>query len=94
MVRKAENKIIAELKTQMKANLRPPVRFTFSFYEPNKARDKDNIAAFFHKVWFDSLQKGGWLENDSWDYIGGWYDDFYIDKNNPRIEVVVLEKEK
>lgn len=36
---------------------------------------------------------GGWLPDDSWNYISGFSDDFFVDKENPRIEIEIVETE-
>lgn len=69
-----------------------PVRLQFVWYEPNKRRDKDNVSAFGRKVILDALVKNNILEDDGWKYIVGFSDDFYVDKENPRIEVEINEE--
>lgn len=66
----------------------------FSFYEPNTKRDKDNISGYFHKIFFDALVQAGCIQNDGWKHIGDMTDRFYVDKNNPRIEVEIIEVER
>ena len=40
----------------------------------------------------DALKKSKVLGDDGWKYVGnGWADDVFVDKNNPRIEVFLLE---
>lgn len=68
-----------------------PVRLRYLFVEPNKKRDKDNIAAFGHKVIQDALVEMGVLDGDGWAYIEGYVDDFAVDRVNPRIEVTIEE---
>lgn len=68
-----------------------PVFIEFHWFEPNKKRDKDNIASA-KKFILDALVKTSVLPNDGWKYIIGFSDDFDIDKNNPRIEVKIIEK--
>lgn len=68
---------------------RTPVKLHYTFYEPNRRRDKDNIAATAHKFIQDALVQCGVLPNDSWADIEGFSDSFFIDKNNPRIEVTI-----
>ena len=57
----------------------------------NRKRDLDNISAFAHKVIQDGLVQCGLLANDGWKNIVGYSDDFYVDKDNPRIEVTIRE---
>lgn len=68
------------------------VRLNYTFYEPNKKRDLDNIAAFAMKVIQDSLVLCGVLENDGWKQIAGFTCDFNVDAKNPRIVVEIVEE--
>lgn len=70
-----------------------PVSLYYYFYEQNKRRDKDNVAAFAHKVIQDSLVKEGIIPNDGWDDVKEFYDRFYVDCKFPRIEVEIVEPE-
>ncbi|MBU5440388.1 hypothetical protein KQI42_20555 [Tissierella sp. MSJ-40] len=56
----------------------------------NKRRDPDNIAAAVKFIW-DGLVEAGVIPNDGWNENGGWANHFEVDKDNPRIEVVVKE---
>ena len=93
MISKSEKVIMGELFRQYKDILIPPVTLCYTFYEPNERRDKDNISAFFHKVFQDSLVKSGMLENDGWKYIEAFHDYFEVDKVEPRIEIKIIEGE-
>lgn len=64
------------------------VRLSFRWYEPDRRRDLDNIC-FAKKFILDALVKNGILVNDSWQYVKGFTDEFFIDKKNPRIEVEI-----
>lgn len=70
-----------------------PIHIKYSFFEPNRKRDLDNISAFAHKVIQDALVKGGIIDNDGWKQIVGFEDHFDVDKENPRIEVTLTEVE-
>ena len=41
----------------------------------------------------DALVKAGTLKNDGWNQIGGYEDLFDVDKENPRIEIELIEME-
>ncbi|NBH24699.1 hypothetical protein D3Z60_02550 [Lachnospiraceae bacterium] len=69
-----------------------PVEMHYCWYEPNKRRDKDNISSFGRKVIQDALVQCGVLKDDGWKYVVGFSDRFEVDKNNPRIEVKIIEK--
>jgi len=76
-----------------RAGLRPmeSAHFEFYWYEQTKRRDPDNIAAGGRKIILDSLIKSGILKNDTWREVGaGWEDTFRVDKDNPRIEVIMI----
>lgn len=40
---------------------------------------------------FDALVKSGTIPNDGWANVAGFADRFFIDKNNPRVEVEITE---
>lgn len=69
------------------------VNIIYKFYEKNKRRDKDNVSSFARKVINDALQEVQILSNDNWQCIGILTDEFYIDKENFRIEVELYECE-
>lgn len=62
------------------------VELNFRWYEPNKKRDLDNIC-FAKKFILDALVNNGTIEADGWKGVIGFTDSFFIDKENPRIEV-------
>ena len=62
------------------------VKIAFRWFEPNKKRDLDNIC-FAKKFIQDALVKAGTIKTDSWKGVAGFTDDFFIDRQNPRIEV-------
>lgn len=66
------------------------VHITYKWYEKNKRRDLDNIA-FARKFIQDALVDVGLLQGDGWQHIVGFADEFYIDNENPRIEVIISE---
>lgn len=94
MKKEGEETAIWAIKRELpKVQIEQPVKIHYRFYEPNRRRDFDNISAFAHKVIQDSLVKTGVLKNDSWKEIRGYEDEFYCDKRNPRIEVIIREVE-
>lgn len=72
-------------------NLKPitsyPVSISFKWIMTNQRKDPDNIAST-KKYILDALVKAGILENDGWKQISGFTDEFEIDKEHPRVEVV------
>lgn len=69
------------------------VRIRYRWYEPNKKRDLDNVSGFGHKVIQDALTQMHIIDNDGWANIIGFSDDFFVDSQNPRIEVELEEVE-
>lgn len=67
-----------------------PVKLKIAWYEPNKRRDIDNVV-FATKFIQDALVNEGILVNDSQKYINGLEHIVMCDRENPRIEVEILE---
>ena len=72
--------------------LKYPVHIVLNWYEKNAMRDSDNIAAA-KKFIMDALQETKTIRNDGFKEIKSFGDLFYVDKKNPRIEVVIIENE-
>ena len=73
----------------------PPVRVRFLWYEPDRRRDPDNISAGGRKFILDGLVEAGILPTDGWklyEPTGGLEDRFFIDKENPRVVVELIEE--
>lgn len=68
-----------------------PVYMEYTWYDPNKRRDKDNISSFGRKVIQDALVSTGVLKDDGWKHLVGFSDRFEVDRDNPRIEVLIKE---
>lgn len=66
-----------------------PVRLKFTWYCKNKRKDPDNIV-FAKKYILDGLVSVGVLENDGWNQIIGWDEEWFVDKENPRVEVELI----
>ena len=66
-----------------------PVYMRYAWYEPNKKRDLDNISSMGRKIIQDALVDRMVLQNDGWNEIQGFSDTFHIDRDNPRVEVVI-----
>lgn len=87
MKKQAENVIGFMVKTQLRGvRFDRPVIIHYRWIEPNRRRDKDNVA-FAKKFIQDSLVHAGVLVNDGWNQIEGFTDDFAVDPKNPRVEV-------
>lgn len=69
-----------------------PCRLKITWYEPNNKRDVDNIT-FGTKFILDSMVCMGIIKNDSRKYVTGITHEVFTDRNNPRIEVEIIESE-
>ena len=89
---KNENKVQAEIYEQLgRLRITHPVRMSYRWYEKDRRRDLDNVSSFGRKVSQDALVETRVLRNDGWKEIIGFSDEFYVDKNHPRIEVEIEE---
>jgi Holliday junction resolvase RusA-like endonuclease len=68
-----------------------PVFIEYTWIEPSRRRDKDNISSFGRKVIQDALVQCGVLKDDGWKYVVGFSDRFEVNRENPRIEVLIKE---
>lgn len=69
-----------------------PVWMHYTWVEPNRRRDRDNIA-FAHKFVQDALVQMGVLQGDGWKHILGHSDAYAVDKDRPRVEVEIVERD-
>ncbi len=83
--------IIAIRQCMRGVRIDKPVFMEYTWVEPNKRRDKDNISSFGRKVIQDALVDARVLKDDGWKYVVGFSDRFEVDKMNPRIEVLIKE---
>lgn len=89
---KNEQVVIQAILEQFgRLRINKPVVVRYRWYEPNKRRDLDNISSFGRKVIQDALVQTKILRDDGWNYITGFQDAFYVDKEHPRIEVEIEE---
>lgn len=92
MKQECQDEISYYINAQLhKVHIDKPIYLEYTFYEPNKKRDLDNISGFFHKIFQDALVHCGIIHNDSWHYITGFSDEFLVDSNCPRIEITIKE---
>jgi Holliday junction resolvase RusA-like endonuclease len=77
-------------KAKLKKVVNYPVMLKITWYEQNKRRDIDNIT-FATKFIQDELVNSGIIIDDSQKYINKLEHDVKVDKDNPRIEVEIIE---
>ena len=91
MKKSAEWTISVYIRRQLKdVAFKNPVRLSFRWYEPNKRRDLDNVC-FAKKFILDAMVSSGTIVADGWKGVVGFTDEFFIDKQHPRIEVDIEE---
>jgi len=69
------------------------VALVITWYEPDLRRDPDNIMAG-QKFILDGLVQAGVLPNDSQKYVRGIMHRLEVDRQNPRVEVEIVDMEK
>jgi len=67
------------------------VALIITWYEPDQRRDLDNIMAG-QKFILDGLVAAGTIPNDSQKYISGIFHRFGVDRENPRVEVEIIQR--
>lgn len=93
MAKSAEKVIKAAAKPQLRGiHFNRPVVMHYTWVEPDRKRDKDNIA-FAKKFIQDSLVQLDVLRNDGWKEIENFTDTFDVDPENPRVEIEITEVE-
>lgn len=93
MKRDAEDRIIIAVRQYMRGvHIDNPVRLDYLWVVKDKRTDRDNIA-FAKKFVQDALVKTGVIDDDGWNYVVGFSDRFEVDKDNPRIEILIREVE-
>ena len=68
--------------------------FKSVFFVENKMHDRMNTASAFIKSFEDALQKCKVIRNDGYDDVLTPTLEFVIDKQNPRVEVIIEEVEE
>lgn len=91
MKKNATEKVALESIKYRNHKVEPPYFIEFHWYSKDRKIDLDN-RAFGKKFILDGLQVSKVIEQDSQKFVVGFADYFYIDKNNPRIEVVLLSR--
>jgi len=90
-VKQAEtSRVYIECKVQKIPKQKKGVFIIFQWYAKDQKKDKDNVA-FAKKFILDGLVLAGVLESDRWDFISGFLDVFYVDSENPRVEITFCQ---
>lgn len=80
------------IRSQLRGvRIKRPVRMNYIWYESSRKRDLDNISGYGRKICQDAMVNCRTIINDGWQYVVGFSDEFYVDKKNPRIEIIIEE---
>lgn len=91
-MKREETKRVADIAANSDMpTFQKPVHVYFTWVEPNRRRDIDNIA-FAHKFILDGLVDAGVLKGDSQKYVTGFVDLFRVDKDNPHVSVLITDE--
>ena len=89
--KQTEHAIEAAIRRQLRGvRIVKPVVMTYTWIEPTRRRDKDNIA-FAKKFVQDALVRSKVIKNDGWKEIAGFFDRFEVDKAHPCVVVEIEE---
>lgn len=86
-----QSAVIGHIRAAKVKKCKGPVKIHYEHYVPNKRRDRDNIAAIVHKITQDALVVAGIIKDDGWDYVLNSFDEWHIDRKEPRIVVTIEE---
>lgn len=79
-----------ECKSQLKGRTYNEIKLDIVWYSPNAKKDIDNVSVGL-KFILDGMVKAGVIENDGRKQVKGFNHKFEIDKQNPRVEIMINE---
>lgn len=68
------------------------IKLIYRVYAGRKGTDGSNIRSVLEKFVLDGLVEAGAIPDDNIDYVIGDSSEYYIDKDNPRIEIEIIEQ--
>lgn len=71
--------------------LKTPIRCTYYIYAQDKRHDRGNLYSAVEKSFLDALQQCKCLKSDGFDYVEDSVFKTVVDRDFPRIEVVIEE---
>ncbi len=85
-----DKKCLIAIKKYLKGiQINNPIKCVFYIYAQDKRHDRGNLSSAVEKSFLDALQLAKVIGNDGWDDV---YDSEFhtdVDKENPRVEVVI-----
>ena len=89
-----DRQCIFYIREQLKGvKIEKPIAIHYDIYAQDKRHDRMNIASATDKSFQDALQLCGIIKNDGWDDVIDITFNFYLDRENPRTEITITEKE-
>lgn len=89
-----DRQCIFYIREQLKGvKIEKPIAIHYDIYAQDKRHDRMNLASATDKSFQDALQLCGIIKNDGWDDVIDITFNFYIDRENPRTEVTIIELE-
>lgn len=83
------------IRKQMRGiRIKNPIKCVYYIYAKNKDHDRGNVYAGIEKIFLDSLQDENVIRNDGWNYVVDSEFHTYVDRENPRVVVEIIEVEK
>ena len=79
--------LIAE---QVKETIRTPIKLHYEVYIKRRNTDYWNIRSILEKFVLDWLVENWIIPDDSFDYVKGDTTEVFLDKKNPRIEILII----
>ena len=77
-----------------KVVLKTPIAIKYRIYAKDKKHDRMNIGACIDKCFCDALQTLKILKNDGWDDVVDVKFEFFLDREDPRAELEIMEVDK
>lgn len=89
-----DRQCIFYIREQLKGvKIEKPIAIHYDIYAQDKRHDRMNLASATDKSFQDALQLCGVIKNDGWDDVIDITFNFYLDRENPRTEITITEKE-
>lgn len=85
-IKKTETERVVLIAKLNKFIIPTPAIIKFAWYTKDLRKDADNVA-FAKKFILDGLVIAGSLPDDTRKCVLGFCDEFYVDKQNPRVEI-------
>lgn len=80
------------VEEQIRSEKFKKIKLEYRVYVGRRNTDGHNIRAVIEKFFLDGMVEGGHLPDDSIDYVIGDSSFYFIDKENPRIEINIIEQ--